>query len=48
MAILNTRDAWFAFNGIRSDDMRVYMLELPTRRRGTGIERTCREWMADC
>lgn len=31
MAILNTRDAWFAFNGIRSDDMRVYMLELPTR-----------------
>lgn len=31
MAILDTRDAWFSFNGVRSDDMRVYMLGLPTR-----------------
>ena len=31
MAILNSRDAWFSFRGVKSDDMKVFMLELPTR-----------------
>ena len=31
MAILDTNAAWFSFKGIKSDDMKVFMLELPAR-----------------
>lgn len=31
MAIIDSSAAWFSFKGVKSDDMKVFMLELPAR-----------------